>query len=135
MEFLLENPPCKEIQPPDIPLKSALRAAKKPKIRVLSPRSEVPAACRKGQARFFEDFSCFKIRLHSKSDRMLYGKMRFDNILGEFCNGTPRHHAPTIEDRKIVGEFLAKIEVLLNQQNRHCALAAEQVESRLDFVL
>jgi hypothetical protein len=29
VEFLLENPPCKEGQPPDILLKSALRAKKK----------------------------------------------------------------------------------------------------------
>jgi hypothetical protein len=134
VESLLENPPCKEVRPPDIQVKSALRAAKKPKIRVLSPRSGDPAAIRKGQARFFEDSSCFKIRLHSKSVRMLDGKMRFDNILGELCDGTPRHNTSTIEDRKIVGEFLAKIEVLLNQQNGHGALAAEQIESRLDFI-
>jgi len=31
VEFLLENPPCKESQPPDILLKSALRAEKGPK--------------------------------------------------------------------------------------------------------
>jgi len=71
VKFLLENPPCKESQPPDILLKSALRAEKRPKIRVFSPRSGVPAACLKGRIHFFVDFPCFKLRLHSKSDRLL----------------------------------------------------------------
>ena len=34
VKFLLENPQCKEGRPPDILLKSALRAEKRPKIRV-----------------------------------------------------------------------------------------------------
>ncbi len=71
VEFLLENPPCKEGPPPDILLKSALRAEKRPKIRVFSPPSGVPAACLKARVHFFDDFSCFKLRLHSKSDRLL----------------------------------------------------------------
>jgi hypothetical protein len=33
VEFLLENPSCKECQPPDILLEFALRAEKGPKIR------------------------------------------------------------------------------------------------------
>jgi hypothetical protein len=39
VQFLVENPPYKEGQPPDILLKSALGAEKRPKIRVFSPRS------------------------------------------------------------------------------------------------
>jgi hypothetical protein len=56
VEFLLENPPCKEGQAPDILLKSALRAEKRPKIRVFSSGSGVPAACLKGRVHFFDDF-------------------------------------------------------------------------------
>src|SRR4029450_10053416 len=71
VDFLLENPRCNEGQPPDILLKSAVSAEKRPKIGVFSPRSEVQAACLKGRVHFFDDFSCFKLRLHSKSDRLL----------------------------------------------------------------
>ena len=83
VEFLLENPPCREGQPPDILLKSALRAEKRPKIRVFSPRSGVPAACLKGRGFIFsDDFSCFKLRLHSKSDRLLGHYERLKPVSG-----------------------------------------------------
>jgi len=76
VEFLIENPPCKDGQPPDILLKPALRAEKRPKIRVFSPRSGVAAACLNGRIHFFDDFSCFKFRLYSKSDRLLAACIR-----------------------------------------------------------
>ena len=48
VEFLLENPPRKEGQLPD------------------------PAAAGlERRVYFFDDFSCFKLRLHSKSERLL----------------------------------------------------------------
>ena len=49
VEFLLENLPCNEGQPPDILAKIALRAEKRPKVPVFSPRSGVSAACLKGR--------------------------------------------------------------------------------------
>jgi len=72
LQLRLENPSCKEGQPSDILLKSALRAENRPRIRIFSPRSGVSAACLKGRVHF-EDFSCFIFRLHSKSDRLLVG--------------------------------------------------------------
>ena len=134
MDFLLENPPCKEAQPPDILLKSALRAEKRTKIRVFSPRSGISAACLKGRVHFSGNFSSFKFWLHSKSDRLLDGKMLFDNLVGQVSDRTPRHHAASVENRKIIRELLAKIEVLFNQKDCHGALTAEQVEGGLDFV-
>ena len=40
VELLLENPPYKEGQSPDIPLESALRAGKRPKIRIFLREEE-----------------------------------------------------------------------------------------------
>jgi hypothetical protein len=77
VELLLENPPCKEGQPPDILLKSALRAEKtqnpfflreaefqQPADKAKLSR-RLPAETRKGRVHFFTDF------FHSKSDRLL----------------------------------------------------------------
>jgi hypothetical protein len=71
VEFLLEYPPCRECQPPDTLLKSALRAAKDPKFAFMASRSGVPASCLKALILFLDDFLWFKLRRHSKSDRLL----------------------------------------------------------------
>lgn len=64
----------------------------------------------------------------------LDGKMLFDNLVGQLSDRTPRHHAASVENRKIIRELLAKIEILFNQKDCHGALTAEQVERGLDFV-
>jgi len=73
VDFLLENPPCKEAQPPDILLKTALRAEKSTKIRVFSPRSGVSAACLKGRIHFSGFFmlqilASFQVRQAARSN-------------------------------------------------------------------
>ena len=106
VQLLLENPSCKEGQPPDILLKSALRAENRPRTRVFSPRSGVSAACLKGRVHFFADFSCSYSGLHSKSDRLLASLgclapsaaqpssvVIFGHLRHSRARQTPAHHA------------------------------------------
>ena len=61
-------------QPPDILLKSALRAEKKPKTMFFLCEAEFQQHVLKGGLIFSGDSSCFKFSLHSKSDMLGAGK-------------------------------------------------------------
>jgi len=56
VEFLIENPPCKEGQPPDILLKPALRAEKRPKIRVFFSAKRSSSSQSERAGSFFRRF-------------------------------------------------------------------------------
>lgn len=58
----------------------------------------------------------------------LDGQMLFDNLVGQLGDRPPCHHTATVEDRKVVRELLAKIEILFNQKDGHGAFTAQQVE-------
>jgi hypothetical protein len=50
---------------------------KDPKSVFFLREAEFPAACLKGRVHFFDDFSFFKLRLDSKSDRLLVPFQKF----------------------------------------------------------
>ena len=56
--------------------------------------------------------------------RPLNGEVLFDNLIRQLSHRAPRDNVAAIQDGKIVREFLAKIEVLLNEQDGHCLFAA-----------
>ena len=64
----------------------------------------------------------------------LDGQMLFDNFFGQLGNRAFCHNAASVENRKVIREFLAKIEILFHEQDGHGAFAAEQIEGGLDFV-
>jgi len=73
VEFLLENPPCKEGQPPDILLKSALHAEKRRKIRVFSAKRSTSSLSERAVSFFSTISHASNFGFIRSPDRLLEG--------------------------------------------------------------
>ena len=72
--------------------------------------------------------------MHEKTWR-LHSKVFFDDLVSQLGHRPSRHDTAPVENREVVGEFLTKVKILLDQQDRHGSLGIEQAKRLGDLVL